>query len=136
MALTLFDDQGVSTLVCSLHSRSAVAWLDPDTLQPYAAGVDEHRVAEAARAAEVVAAVEVQGGRAIALAADVRDAEIHCDYRDEAHRLEAEDRQQVNGMDLGHIARVIVGVLAEAADIEVRSLNVSTPGYVRRPYRS
>ena len=66
----------------------------------------------------------------------VRDAEIHCDYRDEAHRLEADERQQVNGMDLGHFARVIVGVLAEAADIEVRSLNVSTPGYVLRPYRS
>ena len=66
----------------------------------------------------------------------MRDAEIHCDYRDEAHRLEADERQQVNGMDLGHFARLIVGVLAEAADIEIRSLNVSTPGYVLRPYRS
>jgi NADP-dependent 3-hydroxy acid dehydrogenase YdfG len=66
----------------------------------------------------------------------VRDTEIHREYRDPRHKAEADERQQANGMDLEHVAGLIVDVLAQPADIEVRSLLVSKPGYVVRPSKS
>ncbi|MEM8619379.1 MAG: SDR family NAD(P)-dependent oxidoreductase [Actinomycetota bacterium] len=66
----------------------------------------------------------------------IRDTEIHRDYLDPAHRAEADERQQTYGMELGHFARLVVDVLAQPDDVEVRSLDVSKPGYVLRPYRS
>lgn len=66
----------------------------------------------------------------------VRDTEIHRDYRDPRHKAEADERQQRSGMALEHFAGLVVDVLAQPTDIEIRSLLVSKPGYVVHPYRT
>lgn len=58
----------------------------------------------------------------------VRDTEIHRDYEPD-HKAQADARQQEHGMERAHVARLIVDLLAQPADVEVRTLTVTRPGY-------
>ena len=63
----------------------------------------------------------------------VRDTEIHRDYVG-PHRAEADERQRVNGMDLDHFAGLVLDLVAQPPDVEVRSVLVTRTGYAPAPY--
>lgn len=66
----------------------------------------------------------------------VRDTEIHRDYEPD-HKAQADARQQEHGMERAHVARLVVDLMAQPADVEVRTLTVTRPGYdTLRAYRS